>query len=90
VDADAAERTPGRAGNASARSGNAAVSDGGGNAAERRPRSSRSRSGRDSLKGGAAAVVPLSGDLGVVHICDFTECRLPAEDWYISSKNRRT
>jgi hypothetical protein len=26
----------------------------------------------------------------LMHVCDFTECRLPAEDWYKRSKAPRT
>ena len=26
----------------------------------------------------------------LMHICDFTACRLPAEDWYVHSKAPRT
>ncbi len=49
----------------------------------RKPRKQRSKSSRSS-------VVPVSADLGVTHVCDFTECKLPAEDWYLASKTRRT
>ncbi len=34
--------------------------------------------------------MPVNADLGVVHVCDVVECKLPAEDWYLASKNRRT
>lgn len=50
----------------------------------RKPRRSKSE------KSAEAAVVPLSADLGVMHVCDFVECKLPPEDWYLASKNRRT
>lgn len=46
----------------------------------RKPRKRRSKSN------GAIS----SKELGVMHVCDFTECKLPPEDWYLASKNRRT
>lgn len=49
----------------------------------RKPRKQKSKSSRK-------LGVPLSADLGVMHLCDFTECKLPAEDWYLASKSRRT
>lgn len=40
-------------------------------------------------KSSSTAQIELSRDK-LMHICDFTECRLPAEDWYVHSKAPRT
>ena len=49
-----------------------------------------SQNGKKLRKGRSKKSVPPSADLGVMHVCDFVECKLPAEDWYLASKNRRT
>lgn len=53
----------------------------------RKPRKRRSKAG---LKDSAAQAVPAGLGHGVMHVCDFTACRLPAEDWYLAAKNSRT
>ncbi|BDA47734.1 probable endonuclease G, mitochondrial [Coccomyxa sp. Obi] len=49
-----------------------------------------SQTGKKLRKSRSKKSVPMSADLGVVHVCDVVECKLPAEDWYLASKNRRT
>jgi hypothetical protein len=29
-----------------------------------------------------------SGGEGAIHVCEHTECRLPAADWYLASKQK--
>ena len=43
------------------------------------------------VKGSEFEAAPLTGNNGrLLHVCQLTECKLPAEDWYMHSKARRT
>ena len=51
----------------------------------------RPRRRKAKMKGSEFEAAALKGSRGrLLHICQLTECKLPAEDWYMHSKARRT
>ena len=51
----------------------------------------RPRRRKAKWKGSELEAASLKGSRGtLMHVCQFTECKLPAEDWYVHSKARRT
>ena len=66
----------------SAESGDAAATFNGKKPRRRRPNKDQSTS--EARAEAAPAMKKL------MHVCDFTECKLPAEDWYKRSKAPRT
>ena len=51
----------------------------------------RPRRRKAKVKGSEFEAAPLTGSRGrLLHVCQLTECKLPAEDWYMHSKVRKT
>ena len=51
----------------------------------------RPRRRKAKIKGSELEAGPLKGSNGrLLHVCQLTECKLPAEDWYMHSNARRT
>ena len=53
----------------------------------KKPRRKRSKPKAEEDRIAAPATAPRDK---LMHICDFTTCRLPAEDWYVHSKAKKT
>ena len=50
----------------------------------------RKRQAKLKAEEDSSAVQTITSKERLMHICDFTACRLPAEDWYVHSKAPRT